>query len=429
MRNFNVLVFPAGKENSLEIYTALKDSLNITLFGASSRPDHGLYVFNNYVSDLPLITEPHFLDTFNALIEKNNIDIVFSTHDTISLFFAENANKIKTKIAGPGYEACLISRYKDKTYNLFAGASFCPQLYAAGDTLEYPVFAKPIIGEASQNTKLIKNDDELKFISGREADYVLCEYLPGNELTVDCFTDRHNNLRFIGPRQRNRTHTGISLNSRRMPLTDEIKGIAEAISSKMTMRGLWFFQVKQDKEGRYKLLEISVRTAGTMALYRVLGINLPLLTVYDAMDIDFNIMVNNMDIEIDRSLFNKFKIGYEFDNIYIDFDDTITKNGKPNEFVMLFLYKMRNAGKRISLLTRHEYDLDETLTRLAISKLLFDNIIHTTWKFKKSHFITETERTIFIDNSFAEREEVSAKHNIPVFDVDAIECLIDWRDG
>jgi len=427
MRNFNVLIFPAGKENSLEIYTALKDSMNISLFGASSKPDHGLYVFKKYKGDLPYINDDNFLTAFNKLLVDNSIDIVFPTHDTISVFLAEHKDEINAKIAAPDYETCYICRHKDKTYDVFAENSFCPEIYRSIEHISYPAFVKPVIGEAALGTKLIRNESDLKFIMGNEQNYVVAEFLPGDELTVDCFTDRHNVLRFVGPRKRNRTHTGISLNSHTVQLTDEIKEIAQVISDKLKMRGLWFFQIRQDKNGKYKLLEISVRTAGTMGLYRNLGINLPLLTVYDLFDIDFNISLNDFYIEVDRSLFNKFKIGYEFDNIYIDFDDTITKNGKANEFVMLFLYKMRNAGKRINLLTRHEYDLDHTLWRLAISKELFDNIIHTTWEFKKSAFIKETEKTIFIDNSFAERAEVKAKLNIPVFDVDAIECLIDWK--
>ena len=34
-------------------------------------------------------------------------------------------------------------------------------------------------------------------------------------------------------------------------------------------------------------------------------------------------------------------------------------------------------------------------------------------------------KSIFIDNYFIERYEVNQKLGIPVFDVDAIECLID----
>ena len=35
--------------------------------------------------------------------------------------------------------------------------------------------------------------------------------------------------------------------------------------------------------------------------------------------------------------------------------------------------------------------------------------------------------SIFIDDSFSERLSIANKLNMPVFDLDAVESLIDWR--
>ena len=37
------------------------------------------------------------------------------------------------------------------------------------------------------------------------------------------------------------------------------------------------------------------------------------------------------------------------------------------------------------------------------------------------------DRSIFVDNMHAERKNIITKLGIPVFDVDAIEVLMDWR--
>lgn len=42
-------------------------------------------------------------------------------------------------------------------------------------------------------------------------DYVICEYLRGEEYTVDCLTDRNGRLLFISPRSRERILAGISV--------------------------------------------------------------------------------------------------------------------------------------------------------------------------------------------------------------------------
>ena len=73
------------------------------------------------------------------------------------------------------------------------------------------------------------------------------------------------------------------------------------------------------------------------------------------------------------------------------------------------------------MLTRYENDLEETLNRYAISKLLFHKIIHLNYlNESKSQYIHHLD-SIFIDNAFKEGEEVRQVFHIPEFDVDQIE--------
>jgi len=60
-----------------------------------------------------------------------------------------------------------------------------------------------------------------------------------------------------------------------------------------------------------------------MCLYRHRGVNLPLLSVYDAMDLEVEILASEFDIEVDRALISRFKLGFDYDKIYLDFDDTV----------------------------------------------------------------------------------------------------------
>ena len=47
---------------------------------------------------------------------------------------------------------------------------------------------------------------------------------------------------------------------------------------------------------------------------------------------------------------------------------------------------------------------------------------------EKYKFIKEREKVIFVDNAYGERLAVKRELNIPVFDVDALPTLIDWRE-
>jgi hypothetical protein len=216
---------------------------------------------------------------------------------------------------------------------------------------------------------------------------------------------------------------GISFRSSSVPVTQEIQGIAEKINTMVKIRGAWFFQIKKDQKGKFKLMEFAVRQSTTMGLYRQLGINFALLSIFDAMDIDVRILRNNYSIELDRCLLNRYKMNFEYNTVYIDFDDTIIVGNKVNEVVIKYLYKCKNRGIKICLLTKHEFDLEESLNKHCISGNLFDEIILLKPNEDKAKFINPN-KSIFIDNYFFDREKVSSKLNIPVFDVDAIECLL-----
>ena len=87
----------------------------------------------------------------------------------------------------------------------------------------------------------------------------------------------------MGARSRDRIQMGIAFRSTRVPATDEIYQMAKILNGRLSFLGAWYFQVKEDKEGQYKLLEISCRQSGTMTLYRHLGINFPMLGVFELM--------------------------------------------------------------------------------------------------------------------------------------------------
>ncbi len=421
----NVLVFPAGEINSIELHESLSTCVNINLFGASSIDRHGEYIFKNYISGVPLIDSPNFIDQFNELIENNRIDIIFPTHDTVALFLSKNLNKIKAKVIVADAKTAAICRDKKKTYEHFEGYDFIPKIYSVIE--KYPVFIKPRVGQGGKGAKLIKSKDDLQSNMNLK-NYVICEYLPGEEYTVDCLTDKNGKLIFVSPRSRKRLLAGVTVAGSTEELTPEIQSIANSINNKMSFLGLWWFQIKKDVKGKWKLLEVSTRVAGTMCLTRARGVNLPLLSVYIVMGYEVEAIPNNYQVHVDRTLISRYKINYDYETVYIDFDDTLVINDEVNLNVIRFLYQCFNKKKNIILVSKHNNeDILDTLEKYNIPNKLFYKIIHLSDEDKKSDFIDSTN-AIFIDNSYKERKEIHGKYNIPVFDVDGIEVLLDWRN-
>ena len=422
----NVLVFPCGSEIGLELYRSLSMSTHVSLFGASSVPDHGRFVYERHIDGLPFVDEPGFIEAVNCVIDEHRIDFLFPAHDSVVLSFAENTRQLHCKVLGSPVETCRICRSKRLTINKFASLLRVAILYDDVDSVRnWPLFLKPDIGQGSRGTHLARNPNEAAFYLTQDPSLLLLEYLPGSEYTVDCFTDRHGELRFAGARERIRIQNGISVNTR--PVEDEaFHEMAEIINRALKFRGVWFYQVKKSAGGELTLLEIGPRVAGTMALYRNLGVNSALLTVFDAIGLDVGILRNEFHLDLDRALATRFKSDIDYRHLYIDLDDCLILDEKVNPQAVALLYQCLNRGIQLHLLTRHSSSVDDTLKRHKLAEV-FDDIIHLKGDEPKSEYIKHSD-CVFIDDSFAERKEVRSAKGIPVFAPDAIESLL-WSDS
>lgn len=422
----NILVLPAGTEIAMEIYNALKYSKFVKLFGGTSLPCHAEFVFENCAEDIPYPDSPDFAAKVNEAVDKYHIDYIYPAHDSLLLKLTQIQEELHAAVITSALKTVEITRSKNKTYEYLAGAFYLPKTYASADEVEtYPVFLKPAVGQGSEGAKKIISRQQLEEALSDGTEYAICEYLPGEEFTVDCFTDRHGKLRIASPRTRSRIRAGISVRSRKLPCSEQIEKIAEDINRRFSFNGAWFFQLKENSAGEYRLMEIAPRIAGTMSVTRNLGVNMPMLTLFNMWGYDVDIINNGTEILLDRAFISRFETDLEYDNVYVDFDDTVVVNGRVNGMLMMYLYQARDKGKHLYLLTKHAKDIDESMKKYAISPGLFSEIIHIPPEGDKTQFIRP--RSVFIDDSFAERRRVRERCGAAVFDLDMIESLLDWR--
>lgn len=429
MEQINIMVFPCGSEIGLELHRALKDIRFITLYGASSAEDHGKWVYKNYIGGIPYIDAPEIIDVLNRHIDENVIDFIFPALDSVIAFLSRNRDRLHAKLLTSPDETVQICRSKSKTYSRLAGCGFLPAIYKAPDEIkDYPVIIKPAESQGSQGFAIIRSPEQLCYeLSTRTAEQVICEYLPGEEYTVDCFTDKNGDLKFASCRTRSRVKNGISVNSSLVEPDGEVIKIAEEINSRMDFRGVWFFQLKRNKDGDYRLLECATRVAGTMCVERAAGVNLALLTVFDAMGFELDFPETVAGVTVDRALNNIFKLDINYDEVYMDFDDTVTVHGGVNFSALEFVYQCVEHRIPVTLLTRHETDIYADLRALRIMPELFDRIICLPRSERKTDHVSPSKNALFIDDSFAERKEMKDAFGITVLGVDAIEALLDRR--
>lgn len=417
------MVFPCGSEIGLNIYSSVRYSTYFHLVGGSSIDDHGMFIYKDYIGNIPFITDDNFIPSFKKIIKENKIDAVYPAMDAVITFLKEHEQELGCYVIAPPLETTEICLSKRKTYETFQEVVLTPKVFERDRINDYPVFVKPNIGYGAIGTKIIFSETSLADFLAEKEDMLILEYLPGEEYTVDCFSDKDGNLLYSAARGRNRVKNGVSINTSFVADQKEFEEIAHKINKKIEFRGAWFYQVKRNKEGHLCLLEVAARLGGSSLLSRAIGVNLALLTLFDAFDYKVSIQQNKgYSVILDRVLSNNYIYSnLSYSKVYVDYDDCLLLDKTTvNADLVKFLFKSVNEGKKIILLTKHVGELEPELRKYRLSGL-FDEIIQIQKEDKKSRYIDKD--AIFFDDSFAERVEVQREVGISVFSPEMVDVL------
>lgn len=426
-KQINVLVFPAGIENGIEIIKSLQGCKEISLFAASSPGvNHSFYLFKhvNVVGD---VREREWIDDLNAIIKKHNIDLVYPANSVVIDHLSPNREKINANILLPSEEIIELTRSKKATISKLKESVPVPKVFSSLHEVDrFPVFAKPDKGYGSQGATVVVDREQASKINFDT--YIVQENLVGKEYTVDCFSDDDGKLIFSGARERLRIRMGTSMHAEVVSddLQELMREYAIKILEKIKISGAWFFQVKQDSLGVLKLLEIDVRIAGTMCYHRVMGINFPLLSILQFNGASVKTLINTVPVTLDRCLKNRYRLDYDYDMVYLDLDDTLVIHDRLNIELIGFLFQCINQKKKLILISKFlGEDIRAYLKKWRVLEL-FDEIIWLPEGDSKALHIPHS-RAIFIDDSFSQRLEVSKICGIPTFDPSMVEALLDDR--
>ncbi|WP_217915154.1 ATP-grasp domain-containing protein [Miltoncostaea marina] len=417
-----VLVLPGGTEIGLEVRAALAGRRDVELFSAGiDAPGHAPYAFRHH-DVLPDLRGDGWLDPLNDLVRRRGIDMVLPAHDDAVLALAEHAGEVAARVVSSPAATCRIARSKRATYAALADVVRVPRVVDDPAAAAFPLFVKPDRGQGSAGARVVRDRAELERALRDGSDLVM-EVLPGDEHTVDCFSDRERGLLFAAPRRRVATRAGISMRS--VPVEDpDLMAMAHAIAGRLELHGAWFFQARRDAAGAHRLLEVAPRIAGTSALTRAMGVNLPLLSVYEALRVPLEVAPNGLRVEIDRALVNRYRHDLRYSAVYVDLDDTLVVRGRVQARLVALLYRSIDEGRRVVLLTRHRGDLAATLRRHRLSEL-FDEVVRVADDEEKADHVREPD-AILIDDSFRERR-AAGERGVAAFDLDAVELLEDDR--
>ncbi|MEU2653789.1 ATP-grasp domain-containing protein [Streptomyces sp. NPDC007325] len=151
------------------------------------------------------------------------------------------------------------------------------RLVGAGDAADveggFPAVAKPRSGSGSRGIVVVRSADELAGIP-QDGSYLLQEFLPGTEYSVDVLTDGNGRVVAAVPRARDKTDSGVVVAGRVLDLP-ELSGLAEDAVRTLGLRGVLNVQVRENRAGKAALLEINPRPPGGMSLTVSAGVDMP----------------------------------------------------------------------------------------------------------------------------------------------------------
>jgi carbamoyl-phosphate synthase large subunit len=285
-----VLVTGAGGAAGIAVLRALA-SHGVELVAVDCDPHAaGLYLTDEAPALVPRGDDPAFVGAVAALVRERRIGVVIPTVDEELLVLSAAAPAFATDgarvmVAGPDALAATLDKHR--LVAVAGDAVPCPRTELLDDRLdpagwELPVIVKPRSGRGGAGVALIADWEALDGYP-RDGAWILQELLPGEEYSVDVLVAGSGEVVAAVPRLRMKVDSGVAVTARTVH-DAELERLAGAAARATGLRGPANVQLRRDRTGRPRLLEINPRFPGTLAITIAAGVDLPWLALLDLLD-------------------------------------------------------------------------------------------------------------------------------------------------
>ena len=392
-----------------EICDSLTTTKGVELYGAGFDLETADGFPYSVFDFLGILGSANLMIRLEEIVLRNQIDYIIFAHDSWIFEFRDTEAIGNAKVIKNSSFAIQVCSFKSSTYDFFRNVLPTPKVFKSiKEITDFPVFLKPDRGQGSVSVKRINEPAELNpFLDENfliDSDWVVSEYLPGDEFTVDCFSSLSGKLLYSSPRARISVKSGKAVETKVIENKILCKW-AQLLSQEIKIVGPWFFQAKEDCDGVLKLMEIGLRIAGGSGVQRLKGVNLSHLNVLQSQNLTLRIIDQS---NLPSKLRDSVELDFIFNQIYVDYDDTLILNSTLNVRLLEFLRESKSKGITITLISRHKGNLDASLKSFVIS-YLFNQVIHLRNNDPKSKYLKADGNFLFIDDSFRERLDISVQ--------------------
>jgi carbamoyl-phosphate synthase large subunit len=282
-----ILLTGAGGAAAISVWKSLKDVATLHM-GDMDDCASGLYLVPaSQRLLLPRGDSPQFVSFVLEQCKHREIQLLIPTVDSelLPLSLAREAFAqagVEVAVANPDVLAII----RDKAALLNKAAGIVPVPWSLvwdqnspAELPSWPAFAKPRAGSGSRDLIKINTITDLAQVP-RNGEFVVQEWLPGEEYSVDVYVSRAGVALAAVPRVRMKTDSGIAVTARTVLASDVAKYAIELVTA-LGLPLVANVQFRRDLNGIAKLLEINPRYPGTLPLTAAAGIDIPRLMLDD----------------------------------------------------------------------------------------------------------------------------------------------------
>ena len=321
LHNITILMTGAGAPGAPGILRCYKNNgeRRIRVVGADIRAQVPTICDLDAFFQIPRPTSENFCEHILQIAEKESVDVIQPLVTKELEIFSSSRNLFEQsgiKVCCSDSKGLEIANNKRKLLEFMKSRQMkVPTFFTVHNVSEFeeacinlgypdkPVCFKPSVGNGSRGFRILdhtKDFEKLLFEEKPTSTYssmeqilsilksaralpelLVMEYLPGDEYSVDILAN-HGMVVVAVPRKRLQMNGGISTDcvvAENMEITDYCAQIIKALN----LDGNIGIQVRADREGVFKILEINPRVQGSIVACAAAGANLPYLAIKQAL--------------------------------------------------------------------------------------------------------------------------------------------------
>lgn len=266
---------------------------------------------------IPFANNDKFISRLLEICKEEKLDVLIPTVDEELLPCSLNKeefekNGVKVAVSDPETIETSLDKWlfynRLKFLDLPVPKTVLAEQTKELDKIDFPVIVKPRVGRGGRGVKIIKDSDEMNQFLKSSKDFIIQDYIEGEEYTIDTLSDFGGNFVVAVPRKRIEVKGGVCWKG----VTEYSKYLIELAAK--TVEGLGIkgpacMQLILTKSGKAKIFEINPRLGGTTSLSVAAGVDFPFLTVKSLF---------KEEINKDELKFKKLYIARYFEDIYFE---------------------------------------------------------------------------------------------------------------